>query len=64
MSDNGPGIPDDLLANLFEPFATLGKPSGTGFGLAIVRQIARAHGGDVMLEPSDTGTCFCIRVPT
>ena len=42
VADTGPGIPDDLLATVFDPFVTT-KPHGTGLGLAICRGIADAH---------------------
>jgi PAS domain S-box-containing protein len=42
VTDTGPGIPDDLLATIFDPFVTT-KPHGTGLGLAICRGIADAH---------------------
>jgi len=42
VADTGPGIPDDLLATIFDPFVTT-KPHGTGLGLAICRGIADAH---------------------
>jgi two-component system nitrogen regulation sensor histidine kinase GlnL len=44
--DNGPGVPDAMLARLFTPFAT-SKPHGTGLGLAISRRIVEAHGGRI-----------------
>jgi two-component system nitrogen regulation sensor histidine kinase GlnL len=47
--DNGPGIPDAMLARLFTPFAT-SKPHGTGLGLAISRRIIDAHGGRIEVK--------------
>jgi signal transduction histidine kinase len=53
--DDGPGIPEDRMAHVFEPFARLEESrnletGGTGLGLAIARSIARSHGGDVSLQ--------------
>jgi two-component system C4-dicarboxylate transport sensor histidine kinase DctB len=48
IADNGPGLPPDLRASIFMPFST-GKEEGLGLGLAIVRDIARAFGGDIAL---------------
>ena len=45
VRDDGPGLSDEALAHLFEPFHTT-KPHGTGLGLAIAREIVLAHGGD------------------
>ena len=44
VKDNGPGVPEDLVANLFDPFVTT-KPSGSGLGLALVAKIVGDHGG-------------------
>ncbi len=63
FSDNGPGIPEDLMGNLFEPYVT-NKPKGTGLGLAIVKKIIEEHGGMIWAEnPPDGGACFIIRLP-
>lgn len=62
VSDNGPGIPDELRERLFEPFVT-GRADGTGLGLAIVREIARNHRGHVRLVRSVGGAEFEIEVP-
>src|SRR5574338_9918 len=47
--DNGPGIPDPMLARLFTPFATT-KPHGTSLGLAISRRLVQAHGGRIEVK--------------
>jgi signal transduction histidine kinase len=62
VRDNGPGVPDALKERLFEPFVT-GKPSGVGIGLALSRRIARAHGGDLILERSAAGAAFLFTLP-
>ena len=64
VMDDGPGIPSPLRAHLFEPFATGRRAGGTGLGLAISRELARAHGGDLLLVKSDPGgTVFRIMLP-
>jgi signal transduction histidine kinase len=55
VEDRGPGLPESELERVFEPFYRLEssrnrETGGVGLGLAIVRQIARGHGGDVVLE--------------
>jgi len=52
VQDNGPGIPDDMLDTLFEPYAT-SKPKGSGLGLAVVKRIVEEHSG--MLYAENTG---------
>ncbi|AJY48076.1 histidine kinase [Martelella endophytica] len=63
ISDNGPGISDDNLAKLFNPFFTT-KKDGMGVGLAICKTIAEAHGGSLSARNSDTGgAIFDIAIP-
>jgi len=62
--DNGRGIADSVQPKLFQPFAASTRSAGTGLGLAIARDLARAHGGDVVLESTDrSGTCFRVDIP-
>lgn len=61
--DDGPGVPKELRRTLFEPGTTT-KRGGWGIGLALSRRVVEdAHGGELMLEPTEKGTCFVIRVP-
>lgn len=63
VSDDGPGIPTEMLANLFEPYVT-SKPKGTGLGLAIVKKIVEEHGGRIWVENMPaSGACIMIRLP-
>ncbi|MBI3675977.1 MAG: HAMP domain-containing histidine kinase [Proteobacteria bacterium] len=64
VADNGPGIAQAVRARLFQPFASTAKPGGSGLGLTIARDLARAHGGDVTLtETGALGTCFRVDIP-
>jgi two-component system osmolarity sensor histidine kinase EnvZ len=54
VDDDGPGIAPDARDEAFRPFAS-SRAGGTGLGLAIARDIARAHGGDILLEDSPLG---------
>ena len=49
VTDNGCGIPEDVVPNLFQPFYTT-KPEGSGVGLSLSRQIVRRHGGELLLK--------------
>lgn len=61
--DNGPGLPMDARDSLFKPFTSRAK-GGTGLGLTISRELARAHGGDLTLERTDeSGTVFEVILP-
>jgi len=66
VADDGPGIPAELKANLFERFARGDRArSGEGFGLglSIARAIANAHGGSLDLRPSPDGALFELALP-
>lgn len=59
VRDNGPGVPRQILDDLFEPFATHGKEHGTGLGLFICRSTMESIGGGVtLLESGPGGTAF------
>ncbi|RME34080.1 MAG: HAMP domain-containing protein [Gammaproteobacteria bacterium] len=62
IRDNGPGIEEQRLARVFEPYVT-DKPRGTGLGLAIVKKIVEEHNGAVWLESGEGGTCAVVRLP-
>jgi signal transduction histidine kinase len=64
VKDNGPGLSERARGRLFQPFAGSSRPGGTGLGLAIARELAQAHGGDlVLLDSGPTGTTFELRLP-
>ena len=64
ICDTGPGIANEISANLFQPFATT-KDQGMGMGLNICRTIIEAHAGRIWAEPNpDGGTIFRFRLPT
>ncbi len=63
VADSGPGVPASCKERVFEPFFRLGSAvsegaAGTGIGLSIARDLARLHGGDLELVPSDSGAVF------
>ncbi len=64
VTDRGPGVPEDMLGKLFDPFQTRRK-GGTGLGLAIVRQIVTAHDGTVEAFNAypASGAVFVVRLP-
>jgi signal transduction histidine kinase len=67
VEDQGPGVPPDDAPRIFEPFFRGSREAaeeGSGLGLAIVRAIARAHNGEISLEPnaeSGRGARFTVR---
>ena len=54
ISDNGPGVPEDLRRDIFLPFFTT-RAEGTGVGLNLVRQIVFAHGGTIEIREDALG---------
>jgi len=63
VTDNGPGVPENIRESLFEPFVSEGKQKGTGLGLTLAHCIAADHGGCVILLRSRAGeTVFQMRV--
>ena len=63
ISDQGEGIPAEILERVFEPFFTT-KPKGTGLGLATVHRVVEAHGGQLVLKSrSGEGTSVRVRLP-
>ena len=63
VSDRGPGIPEDKLKVVFEPFYT-SKPEGMGMGLSIARTIIEAHNGLISAKNRDHGgASFRIKIP-
>jgi signal transduction histidine kinase len=64
IADNGPGVPERVQAALFQPFMGSGRPGGAGLGLAIARDLARGHGGDLqLLQSSAEGAVFLLTLP-
>ncbi len=66
VSDTGPGIPPDEIGHVFDRFfrGRGSRAGGSGIGLSVVRELARAHGGDVRAENhAGAGTDFTVRLP-
>jgi signal transduction histidine kinase len=73
VADDGPGIPPELRARIFDRFVRGGgdtyggaRRGGSGLGLAIVKAVAESHHGTVVLaaeDPNRAGTCFIARMP-
>jgi two-component system sensor histidine kinase PilS (NtrC family) len=64
VRDDGPGIPEEIMEQLFQPFVSA-RPGGSGLGLAIVQRAVEAHRGLVLVDSTpDEGTVFTIYLPT
>jgi signal transduction histidine kinase/ligand-binding sensor domain-containing protein len=67
VRDEGPGIPEEDRGRIFEAFYRgknlSAEHSGFGLGLSFARDIARAHGGELALRPSERGSTFCLSLP-
>ncbi|TAN08842.1 MAG: PAS domain-containing sensor histidine kinase [Rhodanobacteraceae bacterium] len=62
VEDDGEGVPEALAATLFEPLVS-GRADGSGLGLALAREIAREHGGELTWQRRSTGSCFILLLP-
>ena len=70
IGDDGEGIPQDVLNNIFDPFFMVNKikdqkeKRGSGLGLAIVKQLTEGHGGKIEVNSElGEGTCFTVDIP-
>lgn len=61
--DNGPGVPAEAKAKMFEPFAGGQREGGFGLGLAIAQELAHGMGGEVTLVDTANGACFRVSLP-
>jgi signal transduction histidine kinase len=62
--DNGPGIAEDALDDIFKPFVSSKGSRGTGLGLPVSRKILREHGGDILVQSVvEKGSKFSLRIP-
>jgi len=62
VHDNGPGVPQDMLPHLFDPFVTT-KTNGSGLGLALVAKIIGDHGGIIECDSHPSRTTFRVLMP-
>jgi signal transduction histidine kinase len=62
VCDTGPGVDASIEPRLFEPFVS-GRADGVGLGLALVREIAIAHGGEARYLRQPVGACFEVEIP-
>lgn len=63
VEDNGPGIPENMMEKLFDPYVT-SKPKGSGLGLAVVKRIVEEHSGILFIDNlKQGGACIVVRIP-
>lgn len=62
VADSGPGVPAEIRHRIFDALFTT-RARGTGLGLALCRRIVHAHGGEIELEPSESGAVFRVWIP-
>ena len=63
ITDNGSGISEDQITTIFEPYFTT-KTTGTGLGLAMVKQIVTGHNGEIYIENTgEKGTTMLVKLP-
>ncbi len=62
ITDNGGGIPEDMIGEIFEPFVS-GRMNGTGLGLPLVSHIVEGHGGMISVTSEPGHTCFTVSMP-
>jgi two-component system nitrogen regulation sensor histidine kinase GlnL len=62
VTDNGPGVPETLLRDIFDPFVS-SKVNGTGLGLSLVSKVISDHGGTVECDSRPGRTRFLVRLP-
>ncbi len=63
VKDNGKGIPEDIIGNIFIPFFTT-RSEGSGIGLSLSRQIIRLHGGNISVKSRPgVETLFTLKLP-
>ncbi|HEX5352992.1 MAG TPA: ATP-binding protein [Rhodanobacteraceae bacterium] len=62
IEDDGDGVPDAVAYSLFEPMVS-GRPDGAGLGLALAREIAREHAGELTWRRCEAGSCFVLLLP-
>jgi signal transduction histidine kinase len=62
VQDSGPGLDNEQREHLFEPFYTT-KPTGTGLGLAVSRELMRSQGGNLTYAPDGAGARFVVELP-
>jgi signal transduction histidine kinase len=62
VSDTGPGIPDDIIERIFDPFVST-KPKGTGLGLAITKHMVTAQHGTIRVSSFPGGSVFYVNLP-